>query len=101
MDTIISLYEKAGYLGIFLFGFIGLIGLPLPNEVIVMTSGWMSRMSVVQPIPALVMTIMSLLAVVSTCFGVGRGISQAATKCLLNSGGKERKRHLKSTKIKH
>lgn len=72
LDLIMDIIEKNGYLGLFLWLWFGVFGLPVPNEVISMTVGLAASLGALHPVSAFVVTYCGILAALTTLYLLGR-----------------------------
>ncbi|GIN62044.1 putative membrane protein YbfM [Robertmurraya siralis] len=72
LDFILDLIESSGYLGLFLWLWLGVFGAPLPNELIVMTIGIAASQAVLNPIAAFLVTFGGIVAALTTAYLLGR-----------------------------
>lgn len=72
IDLILSIIEKSGYLGLFLWLWIGVIGAPVPNEVIGMLVGAAASRGVLQPVITFFTVYLGILAAITTAYVAGR-----------------------------
>lgn len=80
LDYILLLIEENGYVGLFLWLWFGVFGIPVPNEVIAMTVGMVSSMSVLHPLGAFLVTYAGMTAALTTCYTLGRFIGRPLIK---------------------
>ncbi|MDQ0059807.1 DedA family protein [Paenibacillus harenae] len=71
-DLLLSIIEQVGYAALFLVLCLGLIGLPIPNEAVVMTGGALVASGVLSPIPAFIMTCLGICSAMSFGYSIGR-----------------------------
>lgn len=71
-DLLLSIIEEVGYAALFLVLCLGLIGLPIPNEAVVMTGGALAASGVLSPIPAFIMTYLGICSAMSFGYSIGR-----------------------------
>ena len=71
-DLLISFIEQVGYVALFLVLCLGLIGLPIPNETVVMTGGALAAAEVLDPGPAYLMTFLGICSAMTFSYSVGR-----------------------------
>ncbi|KKB39132.1 DedA family protein [Bacillus thermotolerans] len=90
------LYETFGYLGLLMYGWIGFMGLPLPNEVIVMTNGYMAGKGIFHPLLAYICTYMSIVAVLCTSFTAGRLFSRLYSQPLKSKKFQQSRKRLEA-----
>lgn len=61
-----------GYLGLFFCLWLGIIGMPIPDEVVVMTGGMVTSIGVMKPIPAFIVTYLGVVSGLTLGYTVGR-----------------------------
>lgn len=71
-DLLLSIIEQIGYVALFLVLCLGLIGLPIPNEAVVMTGGALSAAGTLSPIPAYMMTFLGICSAMTFGYSIGR-----------------------------
>lgn len=71
-DLLLSIIEDIGYAALFLVLCLGLIGLPIPNEAVVMTGGALAASGVLSPIPAFIATCLGICSAMSFGYSIGR-----------------------------
>ncbi|MBH5316455.1 DedA family protein [Paenibacillus sp. GSMTC-2017] len=71
-DLLLSIIEQFGYAALFLVLCLGLIGLPIPNETVVMTGGALAAAGVLSPLPAFLMTFLGICSAMSFGYSFGR-----------------------------
>jgi membrane-associated protein len=71
-DLLLSIIEEIGYFALFLVLCLGLIGLPIPNEAVVMTGGALAESGVLSPIPAFMMTFLGICSAMTFGYSIGR-----------------------------
>lgn len=72
IETAFSFVSQYGYFALFFILWIGFFSIPVPNEVIVMTSGFVTSKSYLSPIPALIVTYFGIVMSLSTLYLLGR-----------------------------
>ncbi len=78
--------KEYGYIALYLILWIGFFGFPVPNEVIVMTSGLIANKSVLHPIFTFVITYLGVISSLTTLYCMGRfGDRLAKTKKRIHS----------------
>ncbi|GAB6931240.1 DedA family protein [Paenibacillus sp. JCM 10914] len=55
MDTLLQFIEQIGHYALFLVLCLGLVGLPVPNEVVAMTGGTLAASGILSPVPSFFM----------------------------------------------
>lgn len=83
LDFILGIIEKSGYLGLFLWLWIGVIGAPVPNEVIGVLVGAAASRGVLQPVLTFFTVYMGILAAITTAYVAGRLIGSKLLPMLL------------------
>lgn len=80
MDTLLDFIEQIGHYALFLVLCLGLVGLPVPNEVVAMTGGALAASEILTPVPSFIMTFLGV------CSGstVGYMLSRFTASKLLN-----------------
>lgn len=71
-DLLLNIIEEIGYFALFLVLCLGLIGLPIPNEAVVMTGGALSQAGVLLPVPAFIMTCLGICSAMTFGYSIGR-----------------------------
>ncbi|MDQ6421617.1 DedA family protein [Paenibacillus sp. LHD-117] len=71
-DLLLSFIEQLGYAALFLVLCLGLIGLPIPNEAVVMTGGALASAGVLSPVPAFIMTCLGICSAMTFGYSIGR-----------------------------
>jgi membrane-associated protein len=71
-DLLLTIIEEVGYFALFLVLCLGLIGLPIPNEAVVMTGGALSEADVLLPVPAFMMTFLGICSAMTFSYSIGR-----------------------------
>lgn len=71
-DLLLSIIEEVGYFALFLVLCLGLIGLPIPNEAVVMTGGALAASDVFSPVPAFIMTCLGICSAMTFGYSIGR-----------------------------
>lgn len=76
MDFILEVTRDYGYLGLFLWLWLGIFGIPVPNEFIVMTIGFLSFEKVLHPVMAFIVTYLGIISALTTCYVLGRFVGR-------------------------
>jgi membrane protein DedA with SNARE-associated domain len=71
-ELLLSIIEQLGYAALFLVLCLGLIGLPIPNEAVVMTGGALASSGVLSPVPAFIMTCLGICSAMTFGYSIGR-----------------------------
>jgi membrane-associated protein len=69
---LISIIEEYGYAALFFTLWLGIVGLPIPDEVIVMTGGAVTSMDILHPLPAFIMVYLGVISGLSLGYVLGR-----------------------------
>ncbi|MEW9502825.1 DedA family protein [Jeotgalibacillus marinus] len=69
---LLATLKDAGYWALFFVLWLGFFGAPFPNEVIVLTSGWISNQFMFKPIPTFLVTHLGILCSLNTLYVFGR-----------------------------
>lgn len=87
MDTLLNFIEQIGHYALFFVLCLGLVGLPVPNEVVAMTGGALAASGILSPAPSFIMTFLGV------CSGstVGFMLSRFTASKLLNRVGESRR----------
>lgn len=72
LDFILNIIEDGGYLGLFLWLWLGVFGAPVPNEVIAMTVGLAASQEVLNPLITFFVTYAGIVAALTTCYTIGK-----------------------------
>lgn len=72
VDTLISLIGQYGYIALFFCLWLGIVGMPIPDEVIVMTGGFVTSLHLLEPVPAFLVTYLGVVSGLSIGYGLGR-----------------------------
>lgn len=80
LELILEIIENNGYLGLFLWLWVGVFIFPVPNELIVMTVGLSSSLKTLHPALAFIVIYLGILAALSTCYTIGRLVGRPLLK---------------------
>jgi membrane-associated protein len=91
MDSaeLLPIIDRYGYVALFFILWLGFFGVPVPNEVIIMTTAMVSTMSMLSPIKAFVVTYLGVISSLTTLYWMGYFSNSIYTK-KFNSKGKKR-----------
>ncbi|MGF7088702.1 membrane protein DedA with SNARE-associated domain [Kroppenstedtia sanguinis] len=67
--------SEVGYMALFFCLWLGIIGMPVPDETVVMTGGLVSSMGLLAPVPSFLVTYMGVVSGLSLGYVVGRWAS--------------------------
>ncbi|MEK4565090.1 DedA family protein [Alkalihalobacillus sp. FSL R5-0424] len=87
-----------GYTALFIWFAIGLFIFPVPNEVLLMTGGWMVTLTYVEPIPTFLTIFAAVICHGSIWYTIGARMNQTMTK-QTRFGAKWKKQAEESTKL--
>lgn len=73
-ETLLSMIGHFGYAVLFFSLWLGIVGMPIPDEVIVMTGGGVTTSGLLQPLPAFIMTYLGVVTGLSLGYVLGRWI---------------------------
>ncbi len=73
-DALLAMIQHFGYAALFFALWLGIVGMPIPDEVIVMTGGAVAASGVLQPIPAFLLTYLGVASGLSLGYVLGRFI---------------------------
>ncbi|MFX3634721.1 MAG: DedA family protein [Candidatus Pristimantibacillus sp.] len=71
-EYLLSIIEQLGYFALFIVLCLGLIGLPIPNEAVVMTGGALAASGILSPVPAYLMTFLGICSAMTFNYSIGR-----------------------------
>lgn len=70
-DVLLNLVQQYGYLALFFALWLGIVGMPIPDEVIVMTGGLVTALGLLNPIPAFILTYLGVISGLSLGYILG------------------------------
>ncbi|PZE20277.1 DedA family protein [Paenibacillus xerothermodurans] len=71
-DTLLTLIAEYGYAALFFALWLGIIGMPIPDEVVVMTGGAVTASGLLHPVPAFILTYLGVISGLSLGYVLGR-----------------------------
>jgi membrane-associated protein len=71
-EWFLSLLQQFGYAALFFVLWLGIVGLPIPDEVIVMTGGAVTVSTLLHPIPAFILTYLGVVSGLTLGYLLGR-----------------------------
>lgn len=71
-NMIIDFIEQYGYIAIFFFLWLGIVGIPVPDEVVVMVVGFATSIGLLKPLPSLLATYCGVVSGLSIGYGLGK-----------------------------
>jgi membrane-associated protein len=72
LEFLLNLITQYGYPAMFFALCLGIVGMPIPDEVIVMTGGMVASFHLLEPIPAFIMTYLGVVSGLSIGYVLGR-----------------------------
>ncbi len=72
LNELMSYIEQYGYWALFFCLWLGIIGMPIPDEMIVMSGGLVSSMGILDLIPAFLLTYLGVVSVLSLGYILGK-----------------------------
>ncbi|WP_102347501.1 DedA family protein [Bacillus sp. Marseille-P3661] len=72
ISTLLPYIREYGYFALYIILWIGFFGFPVPNEVIVMTSGLIGSRSLLEPFFTFIVTYLGVISSLTTLFFLGR-----------------------------
>ncbi|MHB8171313.1 MAG: DedA family protein [Thermincolia bacterium] len=72
VDTLIQFIKEYGYWALFFFLWLGIVGMPIPDEVIVMTGGLVASLELLEPVPAFFVTYLGVVSGLTIGYLLGR-----------------------------
>jgi len=70
-DVLLNLVQQYGYLALFFTLWLGIVGMPIPDEVIVMTGGLVTALGILNPLPAFILTYLGVISGLSLGYILG------------------------------
>ncbi|SFJ15899.1 DedA family protein [Thermoflavimicrobium dichotomicum] len=74
VEQLLSWVSAYGYWALFFCLWLGIVGLPIPDEVIVMTSGLTSSLNLLKPIPAFLLIYVGVISGLTLGYIIGRAL---------------------------
>ncbi|MEH7237254.1 DedA family protein [Bacillus sp. JJ1562] len=91
INEVVSIIQEQGFLGLYLWLWVGAFVIPIPNEVIVSTIGFFASEDVFVPWKIFIVTYIGILTAVTTSYVLGRFAGHAMV-ILLNKQNKTRRK---------
>jgi len=91
VNELISLIGNYGYAALFFCLWLGIVGAPIPDEVIVMSGGVVSSIGILLPIPAFLLTYLGVVSGLSIGYILGRVLGVKVVDRVL---AKQKNKHL-------
>lgn len=80
MEQLMDWISQYGYVALFFCLWLGIVGIPIPDEVIVMTGGFVSSLGVLKLAPSFVITYLGVVSGLSIGYALGRYYGTRLTK---------------------
>lgn len=80
LKIILHYVDQFGYAALFFLLWLGIVGMPIPDEVIVMTGGFITSLGILKTVPALLVTYAGVVSGLSIGYGLGRGLGAPILK---------------------
>ncbi|WP_027417950.1 DedA family protein [Aneurinibacillus terranovensis] len=74
VTTLLTLIEHYGYASLFFCLWLGIVGIPIPDELIVMMGGMVASLGLLHPVPAFFVTYFGVVSGLSLGYILGRAI---------------------------
>ncbi|MEH7382798.1 DedA family protein [Bacillus sp. JJ1533] len=98
INELVSIIQENGYMGLYLWLWVGAFVIPIPNEVIVSTIGFFAAEDVFVPWKIFMVTYLGILTAVTTSYVIGRFTGHAMV-LLLTKQNKTRKKIARALSI--
>lgn len=76
LEQLLQFIENHGYIGLFFWVWLGIFGLPIPNEILSMTVGMATSQEVLNPFITFIVFYAGIVAALTTCFFLGKYIGR-------------------------
>lgn len=87
LDVLLTVLKELGYYGIFLWLWLGMLSVPVPNEAIVTTVGYLASMQILEVQKAFVAGYLGIIASLTTSYLIGRTIGRKLVSSLSKKKG--------------
>lgn len=82
IEFVINAVQQYGYLALFFLLWLGIVGMPIPDEVVVMSGGFMAALGILHPLPAFFITYAGVVSGLSIGYVLGKVIGIPSLKYL-------------------
>ncbi|MDQ1913198.1 DedA family protein [Paenibacillus sp. GD4] len=72
VDALLQYVEQFGYFALFFALWLGIVGMPIPDEAVVMTGGMVASLHILQILPAFIVTYLGVVSGLSLGYVLGR-----------------------------
>lgn len=76
LEQLLQFVETHGYIGLFFWVWLGIFGLPIPNEILSMTVGMATYQKVLNPFITFIVFYAGIIAALTTCYLLGKYIGR-------------------------
>jgi membrane-associated protein len=83
LDLLLNGIEQYGYAALFFFLWLGIVGMPIPDEVVVMCGGFVTWLGILKPIYAFLLTYAGVVSGLSIGYCIGRAIGSPVLNYLM------------------
>lgn len=87
LDILVSVIKELGYLGIFLWLWLGMLGIPVPNEIIVTSLGYLATTDILQVEKVFISGYLGIVASLTTSYLLGRIVGKPLVGYFLKRKG--------------
>lgn len=72
LNIIIDFIKQYGYIALFFFLWLGIVGIPIPDEVVVMIGGFVTSLGLLKLVPSFLVTYCGVVSGLSIGYGLGK-----------------------------
>lgn len=83
IDILLNEIDQYGYAALFFFLWLGILGMPIPDEVVVMGGGFVTSLGILKPLPAFLLTYAGVVSGLTIGYCIGRAIGSPALNYLM------------------
>ncbi|EOQ18671.1 DedA family protein [Bacillus cereus] len=84
LHELLSYIEQYGYWALFFCLWLGIVGMPIPDEMIVMSGGFVSSLDILNVVPAFLLTYLGVISGLSFGYILGKFFGKKALNKLMN-----------------
>ena len=95
-NDLLPYIESYGYIALFFCLWLGIVGAPIPDEIVAMGGGFVSTLGVLQPIPAFLATYLGVVSGLSLGYVLGRLFGSKILKKIM---GKKRLKYITRSQV--
>ncbi len=89
LESVLDLIRQYGYLSLFFLLWLGIVGMPIPDEAVVMTGGMIVAFGLLEPFPALLVTYLGVISGLTLGYVLGRLIGEPILQFLIRKINKQ------------